>query len=93
MLIDKKAKQKEQLMIPRAVLDMRVNQNTNAPSFAVSNQPFDPFGQSQMINEEARSSMAHIKHKDDVMKKKPPMVQVSQLVAGGTIPAQNQGFI
>ena len=66
-------------MIPKAVFDIQVYQNTNAPSFAVSNQPFDLFSQTHLNEEQARSSMAHLKSKDD--NKKKPKIQVSQRLA------------
>ena len=58
-------------MIPKAVVDIQVNQNTNAPSFAVSNQPIDLL----LSNEEQLRSSAHYKNKDEVRKK--PKVQIS----------------
>ena len=41
VLIDRKAANKEQLLIPKAVLELDVYKQSSGPSFAVSNVPYD----------------------------------------------------
>lgn len=41
VLIDRKAANKEQLLIPKAVLELDIHKQSSGPSFAVSNVPYD----------------------------------------------------